>query len=379
MSVTVQGQFFLDMLVNGVSFPFTQDGISVFYLTESTIMGLPAFKLEYEDKTGYLADSFPITDGTPVTFIIGTESQKQQINFRNFGKPLTVPGATKSKISMVGYLDVPNYLYSVYFGGFTGTSNEALRDIAEKSYMQFDGESTQDKQTWISGNKSFSNFANHIASHGWVNDKSCMSIGVKFDKTLMYKNLTSIVSKTPRFRIHSGPPPKTSATTSFECLYYSMKSLSGVLNKFGGYDTHVAQEQMDGTFSEETRVKATKLSNYFDLDKNVKSRVGVVNSIYVPPSCGNTNDYYEKGLLQNTRMRSLYSSMIDVILDKVTGIELFDLVEFSLPNPSQDSLNRSYSGTYIVSAKMMTIHGNRYFEKIRLSSTGLMDTVGGTI
>jgi hypothetical protein len=371
MKFGVNGQYVLEVLINGRNFPLSNNTFAAFYMVENAIIFLPVIKMVIYDLSGCLIDTYGISDGSLIEVTLGKDQEFHTMYFRCFGTPVATPGPGVAMVTIVGYLDVPKYLFSVYFGGFTGTSYEAIKDIADQCDLALDGDKTLDSMTWTAGRKSFCSFAKSISNHGYVDSKSCMSLAVSFDKTLHYKNVVNQIKQTPLIEIYYGKSSGKLKST-FPALVYSVKSLSGVFNKSGGYGYKVNQEKQDGTYQENKNVNATKMSNYFELNSSLKSSVGVAGSEYTPPDCGNAHDKYEVAYHQNKRIRSTFSTIVEPVIDDISGLDLFDQISLNITNQVGGTQNSTYSGNYLVCAKAHIITGNRYFEKLRLITTGKM-------
>lgn len=336
---------------------------------------LPTLLLEFDDLSGILTTSYPINDGAilSVTFTSNkdTDNSVKTINFRVLGSPNVNPSGNQSRIKIIAILDALIYLKQIPTNVFTGNSSDVITQIATNCGLTSQVDPTKDYQSWLPGRKTYSQFTDYVVERGYVDPNSFMTLGVDENKNIYYKNLQTLIKSPPQYGIFFGPTQGTIPKLSYSALEYSIKNTNGVLNMLTGYGANIVQENINGTGNEYTKVNVTKDTNYLELNKNIKGNILTrVRSQYYPPDAGNSHNNIANAYYQNARIKSQYSTVLYFLIDSYTPIRLFDIVSCSFTDLSTRDINTTNKGTYIVTAKTRTIVGNRYYEKIQLSTTG---------
>jgi hypothetical protein len=106
------------------------------------------------------------------------------------------------------------------------------------------------------------------------------------------------------------------------------------------------------------------------MSKNLQNIISPVAKIELPPL--NMNNVHPKFFLarhQNSRLKDTYSQNVYVTIPHVTGLNIYDLVQFN-SNSTAYGPDYAANGFYVVTAKTRCLLGNKYMEKIELCASG---------
>jgi hypothetical protein len=310
-------------------------------------------------------DSIGLQDGIPIRIVIKPNGMSTRTyNFRMFNHKREQGGGSYTW-SIYGYWDAPIYWNTTSTAGIQDTSNGVLKKIAAKCDLKFDGTDTNDQQLWLPKNRSYRAFAKDVCDNGYVNDTSCMLIGVDLDSTLRYKDINNLK-----------PPTKKILAYKYDQFAYtateiSVSAGSGFNNALTGYqNTRYSQSTAGDKPHEEIKdlkFKPDTKAPLYNADLKKKLQKGQVR--YGPIDVGNVHANYEKASYQNTRYRNLFSLSINLLLFQVTELQLMEQFTFSVQDEetNQDTAN---AGVYTISGHAIYIKGGSYFEKIGASRHG---------
>jgi hypothetical protein len=258
-----------------------------------------------------------------------------------------------------GIWDNVTYWNTTSFSGVNGTSSDVLRAIADKCGFTFDGDVTNDSQLWLPKNQSNSSFARTVASHGFLDSKSCMVLGLDLDNTLIYKNVNKVSEG--KYKLLAYQDAKDSITVAD----FKVDFKSGFNNLLSGYHN---MRYAQSTTQEQTQEVLDTLafasnSRNPDYNRKVKERIARGQVRFGPIDVGNVHRNYEKASYQNARYKALFSTNIELLIPMSTPIKLLDTVNFSSQkeNGSKDTVS---SGVYTISGKAIYIQGATYAEKL---------------
>lgn len=383
MSIYLQNYSYVQVYFNGMEVPITNSTVLELSIVQNILIKVPTLKLVLKDVTGATASDYPISDGMPITVLLGSGTSDDTpvaCNFRQFGSPIGTGDSQAHLIILYAVLAAPKYLYGECKTAFTGTSASVLTSMATECSLLSSCDATSDTMTWLPMRKRWCDTAQFIAQHGWASNTSNMVLAVNEQGTLIYRNVTTamVASPTVAIYINSPAPDSTSAITNIQAMDYSFSSLEAVSNAMGGYGSTTIQEAQDGSLEENMQVTATRLATKFGINSDIKGSItamssgayGVTFTEYVPPDCGNTHTNYAMAINQNRRLQALFSIRTKVLVQAVTNLDLLDVANLVIYNPVTREADDTHSGVYVVTAKTRYISGNRYFEKLTLETTG---------
>jgi hypothetical protein len=255
---------------------------------------------------------------------------------------------------------------------YMGTSAEVMGEIAKAmDFKLITNMTTNDKMNWLPGRKTWNGYAEMICKHGHVNDTSALHIGVDQSRNLHYKDVTQLFSTDQVKKVfYYGQAPQKGQAPLMAVEQYKANNHSGLLNNLAGYGLRISQSNITtGLMQKFTNVKALKINNLVDINKAVLGQIGTRGRIDLTRLfTGNTHPNMMLASHQNQRIKATYSQEVHVLVSQASGVNLFDMVQFSAI--TSQSADDSVSGLYCVTAISKAIKNRRYKEKIQLTSAG---------
>lgn len=371
---------YLSVHVNDIEIPMMPSDFESIIINQHALAHVPSLRiLNYRDKKGFFTEGKSLNDATKITVMMGktqNEAEQRAVSFRLADPPVQKEGNSSNIFTMYGVFDNMKYLREQAGSAYTGTSSTVVSTLADECSLHKDIDPTNDSMPWLSGRMSYAKFLRHLSNHGYINNLSAMvnCVSTKDGGTLMYKNLSSLVDSShkplPRF-YHSVEVEELSIENQFRILKSKVSSTAGYANSMFGYSNRRSTPELDGTITERTTVDAIRtLSNNFEINKDVKAALGDVHNTYSSPDCGNAHSEFETAVYQNRRLRSLYNSVLKVMVEKSTNVDLLDVVEVEVYDMVTRANMGARSANYVVTAKSQEIKGTRYRESFLLTSTG---------
>lgn len=367
----VRDNVWLDVRFDGTQYPIDQLGFEFIRVTENNRQFLPTAEMKFADGARWMEQKIKWRDGLPITVSIG-KSQKEQntYNFRLYRYNRTVVQATTT-YDIIAYLDNPKYMLDTASKGFTGTSSDALRDLATRCGLKFSGDATADMQYWMPSNHRNCVWAQDVAKHGYINSDSLMQLCVRLDQTMLYRNMSSasVYRGAPRthFVRHNVIEPNLQIISS------SAINTSGYTNAMGGYGFMLQSQPVLGTRTTPvSKLAVRKITRSIDVNEDVQGQIDRGRVRIAPIDCGNTHDKYHQAGYQNERAALVWSNGLNVMVQQTADPTLLDLVEVTDYDQGHNiEEGKTRSGLYIVTARSKQITGSNYFEKYVLFTTGL--------
>lgn len=348
-------------------------------ILESLEHPIPVCKLEFDANEGFLTD-YPITDGTPVTIHIFTDdaSINEVYDFRVYNLKLEIMGQY-IRYSLTCLLDV----YSLFLNGEKFVANtyssEIFRSVAKDLNIPFNIDTTFDKQLWVPSNFDLEHWLTNISQYGYVDDLSCMLWGIEKNKTLLYKNLSTIIKQTPKESLVKLIPSNDNQTTDSNTLTYNSAQpmfSSGIENLsyrgYGGYDTYFDFPSYSSKkFSAQKVVASSNMININkDLSKGLNPNQHAMN-------IGNFHEHYYTAYMQNLRQLSTYSTYMTVVMETWTPhlrllnpVVLEYAVSGLMPSAAKGDRIQSLSSVYIIDKVTTIINSGEISQGLQLMGQG---------
>jgi hypothetical protein len=359
-------QYSTELKINDIQFPLNGSTFDSLFIIENVNHYLPSINMIMRDPTGLFGDKFYIGNGSKVSIKIA-RSDEENVDedvFLMKGVPATNQGRGLVESKLYGVLDFPNYMYQVPKKAINGNSSEAIEEIAADCGLQAEVDKTNDKMAWLHNRKPYCMWAHNIADYGWVDDSSCMSLAVSCNKKLMYKNIDKLATANATAKLSMNDKEDWILVSEYKIL-----NRSSQLNQIMGYGLKVLQDGLTES-TENLKNTVTKMTSNLEIGNDIKSKISHVRVQQMPFDCGNTHKNYARALHQNRRIRALYAIDIQILVQYVTGINLYDVVELELIDPIRYERNEAFSTKYIVTGKTRAIGGSRYCEKLTLTTQG---------
>lgn len=364
--------FYLEFYIDGVSIPMVQSAINISIIENSQSI-LPTCQFTYNDAGGVLLNKLTLGDGSRLRILLAKDdvSGLTVSDFYTFGAPKVNIGTGSSYvIQSAAIFNALKYLRGKPKRSYTGTSYAVLKKLAEECDLAFDGNYSNDTQTWLNaGNLSYNQLVRNIADHGWYDSKSCFVVGLSEKGVLRYINLSTLNDVKPAavFSIL----PKVGKIPNYKILQYSINNDAGLMNNIMGYGSKFVEQDTTGSTYTYDSMDITRFSNYTEMSADfIQSTVDLQKMDYQPFNCGNVHSNYTKAFYQNKRLRSIWSTGVDILVDKCTNLSLFDVVKCDISDHMSSGTNKSYSGEYIIGAKTRILDNGNYYEKLKLVTQG---------
>lgn len=370
----IRDSVFIAITFNGIEYPLEETGFRSITILSGARQFLPTCTLSLADNAYFFTNRVPMTDGVEIEIQVGDGSDKANkvYKFRVFRFKSQQSNGINS-YTIIGYYNAPNYMFQSTAKGIRGTSNAALKEVASRVGLEYQGGNTNDMQTWLPGNSRYAVFAQQIAKHGYRDDRSFMYLAVTSQGKMIYRNLSELDTNAdvPMF-VHSDPTPGKNGEPVYQVVDYKLLNNSGFLNASGGYAQQVVTQSVVG---------ASKISNSLDV-KRLTENLMINDDIHAdlnrsrvdvrPVDSGNVHASYERAAYQNFRNSLVYAFGVEVMIQTQTDIELLDLVNYTaqVQGNMETTESEAYSGAYVVTGKTTHIVQGMYYEKFQLATTG---------
>jgi hypothetical protein len=355
----------VQLLFDDKEFPFERtNGLDFLHMSSSTRIGVPMIHVGVSDALGWLKEQQVLVDGTKIKVVIHQEGSPKTYKFRvnTFKEPLE-GGVPKYEID--GYLDYPLYWLSSGVKPISGTSDEALKQVAAVCGIQdYSGTPTADSQIWYPSNTKFFKFAAKIAERGYISATSGMQLGLDLSGTLLYKNIAEDVPVRARF------VRGRYSNDSFLASDFELINKSGMYNALSGYASKMVAQDGTGVDAVIENVQVTRLTSKMMMNSRIHNAVSQARVDIRPIDCGNSHPQYEQALYQNRRIANTFMVGGNLITPVVTDVRLMDVIAFLDDVPSGQTV-RATSGNYRVVSKSVYVSGANYFEKLGMARHGM--------
>lgn len=310
-------------------------------------------------------DQIGLIDGSPIRVVIKPNGQQTRTyNFRHFNH-VRPQGGASFIWTIYAYYDNPLYWNSTTSVGIRGTSNDVLSEIAKTCGLQYDGTASNDNQLWMPNNQNYRSWAKSICDLGYVDDTSCMVLGLDLDGTLRYKNVNKLPTPTKNVVAYQ------KQANAYTAVDMQLSTSSGFNNAVTGYQNlRMAQSSIGDT----TQTALSDLSFTSDsktplYNQQLKAKLNRGPVRFGPIDVGNSHENYERSSYQNLRYRNLYSFGLELLIQDLTNFQLMEQFTFSVQK-EDTSIDNVNSGVYKISGHSLYIQGSNYFEKLGIVRNG---------
>lgn len=360
----VEGQWNGSLSVNGQEVSLHQKSLASLYVINSIHQNLPTLKLGFKDDTAMSVAGLGIGDGTQMNLVLGDGTQNEMGATFSVAGDLRIMGSHSAElVELTGILDHLPWMRQIVSGVVQGPSSAAIAKVASQAGLIPDVHSTSDTQIWLPNNKPLASFARHVQERGWASATSCMMLAVMDSSKCRYFDID---------RVGSGSSSKLFGQDGHPVLKYQIDSKADLYNNSTGYGATSTNVTPEGIFKELGKIDVRMLGNKLSAGARSISALGALGGRIIPRALdiGNVHKMWNEAQHQNQRIRSLYSHDVHILSDKLSGVELLDLVDLNLLMHGNGQPLTTQNGSYIVTAYTRVLAANRYFEKITLTSQG---------
>ena len=369
--IGVPGRSYCQVQVGEFILPLHSMAFGSLLVTEHMLYKYPMGQLTFVDSLSLIPKVIMLKDGLPVRIVLGITPEKARTyHFRVFNvQQHDIANGRNYSISLISDLDV--WRLQPYRKSITATSSDALGQLAsECGFVSTSLDATNDKQTWLAGNKTPADFAYYMAQRGYVDATSCLLLGVTLGKQLRYINLNGIDFQRALPHFTKGSE-EGMVVTSFDLV-----TRAGQYNAAGGYNTTSVQfKPGTGEYEQHSAVETRRVGGAVDLNAKVKSSAGTGRFKVLPIDAGNNHAKATQAQHQNARIRQLLSHAAIMVTPMQTSVSLFDPILCSIYTMDKFSTaikpDPAVSGPWVVAGKTCYLSGSLvYVEKIHVIRTG---------
>lgn len=391
----VQDIAYCTLDIEGSRIPPTMNFVDSIFVQDGFGIATPVLQLWLNDQRGTLSADMNIQDGTLVTLKLAkTREQPKTRKFRIFGfrKQTTAAGP---KLVVTCILDTPKWSAGVFTEGFKGTSADAIKQVASRAGLKYDGpKSTDDSMTWLNVNKTRAAFTEDVAMRGFASGQSCMARLLTMDLEVRYKDLFDVLKDTPKFTFLQNTQASNAKGKPIVVRETQDASISGIGTHAFNYGQMQYQHSLDDNGQgSTTALDAPLLGAALPINGDVRGQIsergarvnytGWDTGTY-PKAASNLHHKYEPALYQNTRYLALFSERIALLSDEFTEAQTLDCVEYLHADQDNHEFKQSQtlSGKWLLGGKTLWIKaGHKYSEifylyRAAINESGASNPVG---
>ena len=378
MAFELENRLSLKVLFGEEEFLFDRaNSLDFLHMSCSTRVGVPMLHMAVQDNIDSLRESKHFSDAAKIQIVIKAKDDTFATTYAfrlNSYRRTASSGGYRYELD--AYVDANTYWHASSVVPKKGSSYSAIKGIAEDCGLKFEGDQTVDTQLWIPRNIPYHEWARQISERGYRSDKSFMQLGLNFDKTLVYRDLSAKAAPKAKFAFAEYVAGFITTTD------VQPSTSSGSMNHYSGYaETHVEQDVETATLHRSnSKVEIDKKASEgtMMINSKIKNAVKQARVTFAPIDIGNVHPAYEQALYQNRRQNNMFNVRLDLVANSATKLHLLDLVTVNLDSAS-DYL-KTYSGDYHIASRVVFIKGFEYFEKFELvrktMNINLKDSVG---
>ena len=359
MGYSVDNRLDLSIYFGDTEFPISNSNTVDALIVECMIGTiLPTFFLKVTDAIDILQTRSLVRDGQRVTIVVKGpgELKPRMMSFRIF-KSKNQTTQMGSTWMIDGYFDRPRYWLQTHNSGSRDTSAGLVRFITDICDIQCISRGTADEQLWLPQNRTWGEWLRSVAVSGYASDKSLMLQGIDLNGVMRYLDFNDKV-----------PPKATLVYGRYEdgqipIMDYAPSTQSGLTNRITGYNSVMRSQPTTRKEKAYNELAFSPDSRDPLLSPDLKAEGKRGYQQYGPIDFGNTHDAAERAFYQNKRYANLYNLSVEFMTNVVSGLTLFDTINF-IPKSGAKENDNSYGGQYKISAYQMRIEAMTYTEFI---------------
>lgn len=360
---------FLGVSIDGQDYPMEKNGFQKLVLVSNKRMSTATCELTFSDLTDRINKEITLADGVSLVIKLGRSIDDYDVYKYRVYNYKRDPARTTPQYTVLGYFDAPKWFLQAWKKPIEACSSKALEDIASACGLKPDVDPTNDDMLWLPGNERTCMFARSIAERGYLDDQSCMAIGMTLDGTFKYKNLTTLPATGPTFT--PGHVPGTANVIDNRYLVSS-----GYGNSIGGYK-HLVRPQLIREFKDKIdQLDVKRKTQTLQLNKEVRGMLQKGRIDFGDIDAGNVHKNWDKARYQNLRTAMIYSMGVELMIDQRTPMDLdlfspFLYEAYDPPVTGEAKLTEQYRCVYYITAKAIYVEQGNYYEKFQGYTTGI--------
>ena len=371
MAIGIDGQSFLNCFIDGIELPLEHMRFHHWKVSDHILYHTPMGELVFLDTHDMISKYMTVSDGAELKFQAGrTRERIYEYTYRLFN--VEQEKQDDGILYVITFVDIwDKWRIGTNVGHFSSTSAKALTELALACGLTYDGvAATSDEQVWYPMAETNAQFARRIASLGYLDEKSCMVMGVTLTGELRYRDLNGFDLSQPMYEFVHG------SQNGIWCTDWQAKSGSGLANQTGGYaQTAINFGSTTGEQTTNSKVKTRRLTDALNQRKELKSVAGAGRINVSPVDAGNNHEHADQARYQNKRIQQLLSSSTAILTPMDPQIDLLEPCVFSnfIADKHTGVLakDEQSSGLFIVAGKCIHIgHDLAYNERYQLIREG---------
>ena len=380
----IENRIFVTIKLDNNDIGDLPSGFNSVTLTEGNLMRIPTFKLELADRTSLLVGQKALTDANQFEITVSKSMSDNQCIPRKYRlfRPDGSNAMQGPGVALVGYADYPKYLTEAVSESIKGSSDDVFRAIASRCGLtysgpkEFNGRSMADTQVWLHAVNSRATYLLDVARHAWMDENSCMALGVTSDGELRFRNIVDVINIDREhiryvFSHNALISDADSNLQLYEVREAKERSIAGITNNYVNYGSTRTEPKLDGTIDKHKTVDVKTKGGFLAINSQMKDALSRVRVDVSTVDCGNTHAHYQQAAHQNVKLSALFSERLSVLVFDVTEVKLFDPVFYRQADADPTKPVKS-SDVYIVVGKTVRIVGAAiYAERIELARMSL--------
>jgi hypothetical protein len=363
MSYSIKDRLDFQMAIGGKSVELESNLIDFFHVVESVRLYVPMMTLRIKDINRFFTRNEVLVDGDTIVVSIGIQSKKIIYPFRLFSHKAIIENGVTSYL-IHAYLDIPRYWTESTNEIVNDTSSSLLSQMCDVCSMTYDGVKTNDQQIWIPRNRRRAEFARYVVGRSYIDDQSCIQMGVQLDKTMKVRNVSDFTKFQIAQSFSNIGDQNQDVITDFNVI-----NKAGFQNATSGYkDKQVRQSFLkDDDFTKDLEVR--KNTRKLMLNSAFVKSLTQNRVTFSPIDVGNVSQSYEKAKYQNERLANFFATGVEFITPKLVTANLLDIITCDLSNPGAPSV-KAMSGKYMLTSKVVYVENMNFYQKVECFRQG---------
>lgn len=360
---------YLYLKINNIPIPLEAVTLKSINMHSNVLFGYPTCDIVLSDSVRYFNDR-PLTDGDKVDIVTGSDNSLPN-------KPIYRFRISKVKKQEESHTDVyqitcvfnaPKYVNENFKGVYTGTSAQAIEQIASVSGLTSSVDQTTDNQNWYGFGKKRCDFAQEISHHSYLNSSSCYGLGLTLAGELRLKNISNINFNNSSKLFIQGNKVNERVTS---VLGNKESTESGFFNSMFAYKFELIEQGTDSN-TVHTSVQLPVKSSTVNVNSDIVNGLSGSRLTYSPVNCENTHSNYYLAQHQNIRIKATFANSLLLTLNEESRVDLYDPIKFALMTNAGGNvtINNKLSGGYIVTGKAILSLPGYYYENLLVTRQG---------
>lgn len=373
MGISVSDKYSLELFINNKKVDFSRTVFENLTIIEGIWQSLPSVQLILIND-GELVEVNPLIDGAQIDFTLtlftqGEEAEEIKMETLLWSHSIE-PDSDGYRITLNCLLSAPDFIGS-RIEAIEGSSFDVFNTLATRSRMQLISDPSIDKQVWIRPGIRGNIWLNDVINRSWASPDSAFIYGVTRNRELLRYNLSERAARNPTWFF--SPNREVQEKIPDNTILYSyprFNSQSGLLNSVFGYGRNLSSFNLETGVTDVNKPKSfTKRTNVMNVNSKLEvpqkyDTLGFNNSL-------NVHENYFNAYAQNMRLKSFYSSTVDLMTEIIRPIRLLDRITLQLYNEASQETQDVYAGDYFIKNISTIVDPNLVTRRITLVREGI--------